>query len=257
MPEKYMNQQIEPSHVAIVHWLGLDQFVPEQFMTSNWVSTEVLFIIRLLNAIYSTIVFWVYFAVLTKAGRANTIFAAFTTLNFIGLHAYLITSTVHHVRYLHTRKLDFLLNQYAVLNYLYFLLYSVVATFNLSMVIIFWSMLANSNGVVYQVVLPPLIHWLNLSVHGASLLMIMIEVVLVRVRMSIRMVLPVFFIYVSYILLTFIIYGATKVWEYPFLDWSQGPIAVLWYFVITTVCFASFFTIMLVEHVRDQIAAFL
>ncbi|KAI8365710.1 hypothetical protein BD560DRAFT_436311 [Blakeslea trispora] len=257
MSNKHLDQKIDPSHYVVIRWLGLDQLAPEQMVTSHWVSTRVFFVIRLLNAIYSTIVFWIYFAIMAKTGQLNTIFAAFTTLNFIGLHAYLVTATVHHARYLYTKKIDFWLNQPAILNYLYVFLYSTVATFNIIVVVIFWSMLVDANGAAIFALLGPLINWINLSVHGISLLMIMIDVLLVRFRTNARMVLPVFLIFIMYILLTFIIYATTEHWEYPFLDWSQGPIAALWYFVNLAVCIASFFVVMLIEYIRDQLASFL
>ncbi|KAI8078943.1 uncharacterized protein B0P05DRAFT_637466 [Gilbertella persicaria] len=254
---KYKDQKLNPSTYAIIRWFGFDQLVPEHIVTSHWMSTKVFFMVRFTITLYSTIVFWIYLAILAKAGKFNGFFAAFTTLNFIGIHAYFVTTSVHHIRYLYSKNVDFLLNQFAVLNYMLLYLYSTVVTYNILTPVIFWSILVNSNGVAYPVSIEdPIVMWINLSVHGISLFMIMIDTVLNRIRIPIRMVLLVFITLVLYVLLTFIIYASTGTWEYPFLDWSQGPIAALWYFILFIVCIASFFIVILIQYVRDWIAHF-
>lgn len=51
------------------------------------------------------------------------------------------------------------------------------------------------------------VEWLNVSVHGASFFLMFIDVVLNSMTVPIRLVLPVFFTLISYMLLAFIIYA--------------------------------------------------
>lgn len=87
---KYEDKKVSPSRFACVGWFGFDQFVPERAVTAHWVSTRTFFVIRFVLALYSTIVFWNYMAVEISWGAGPTIFQAFTTLTFVGLHSYLV-----------------------------------------------------------------------------------------------------------------------------------------------------------------------
>lgn len=51
------------------------------------------------------------------------------------------------------------------------------------------------------------VEWLNVSVHGASFFLMFIDVLLNSMTIHIRLVLPVFFTLISYMLLAFIIYA--------------------------------------------------
>ncbi|CEP17730.1 hypothetical protein [Parasitella parasitica] len=168
---EYKDQQVKPSNYAIIRWFGFDKFVPEQAVTSYWVSPKALFIIRLLLALYTTIVFWTFLALTAVFSDLRRFFSAFTTMTFIGLHGYLITASVHLFRYLRHKNVDFLLNQAPVWNYLYMYLYSTIITFNILTPAVFWSIL---NTEAFWVrfttevgqVPPIIIMWINVSVHG-------------------------------------------------------------------------------------------
>lgn len=43
-------------------------------------------------------------------------------------------------------------------------------------------------------------------------------------------------------------------WVYPFLDWKQGPITALYYFIVAVVVVLAFFAQVLIHFVRDFIA---
>jgi hypothetical protein len=91
MAAKYLDEKLPQSNYAVIRWFGFDQFVPEQAVTSYWVSSKTFFIIRFVLALYSTIVFWTYLGLLAAYSPIfSGFFAAFTTLTFIGLHAYLV-----------------------------------------------------------------------------------------------------------------------------------------------------------------------
>lgn len=85
---KYQDEKLTGSNYAFIRWFGFDQFIPETAVTSHWVSSKVFFIIRFILTLYTTITLWVDIGV-TASGR---LFAFFTTLTFIGLHAYLVVS---------------------------------------------------------------------------------------------------------------------------------------------------------------------
>ena len=87
---KYQDQKVKPSKYALIRWFGFDQFEPERAVTSYWISSKAFFVIRFLLALYSTVVFWTYLGLLASFADVRGFFSAFTTLTFIGLHAYLI-----------------------------------------------------------------------------------------------------------------------------------------------------------------------
>lgn len=85
-------ESLQPSKYSIIRWFGFDQFIPEQAFNSHWMSSKNFFILRMILTLYSTITFWAYLVVMIDLGRFSGFFAAFTTLTFIGLHAYLVVS---------------------------------------------------------------------------------------------------------------------------------------------------------------------
>lgn len=90
MIKAYRDETIENSSLKIVRWFGLDQFEPERAVTSHFVSSKTLFLIRLPLSLYSLIVMWVDIIWTIKSGEFRHFFAYFTDLTFVGLHAYLI-----------------------------------------------------------------------------------------------------------------------------------------------------------------------
>lgn len=88
----YCDEPIKRSNVAIIRWLGLDQFEPERAVSSNFVSSKTLFIIRSPLVLYSFVVLWVDIIWSLKTGEFKHFFAYFTDLTFIGLNAYLLVN---------------------------------------------------------------------------------------------------------------------------------------------------------------------
>lgn len=86
----YKDEKVHDSRYRVIRWFGFDQFVPERAVTSYWISSKTFFVIRFILALYSTIVFWFYLGGTAAYSSFTGFFAAFTTLTFIGLHAYLV-----------------------------------------------------------------------------------------------------------------------------------------------------------------------
>lgn len=184
-----------------------------------------------------------------------------------------------------------MLNQPSVLNYLFVYLYATVITNKYVLIpasyivqmltngcltsvvtpVVYWSLLnQGTNGV------PAISVWTNVSVHGVSFFLMLIDVTFNRMKISIRMVLFAILTVVLYMFLAFIIFAkwvkyhmrcttlkahtpflmlySTGRWVYPFLRWSQGPITALWYFVVAIIVVLSFFIMILVHRVRDMVA---
>ncbi|KAG2194031.1 hypothetical protein INT47_009922 [Mucor saturninus] len=245
----YKDEKLPPSNYAVLRWFGFDQFVPETAVTSHWVSPKVFLAIRSLLALYSTIVIWTDIGFDAYHGKFTGFFAFFTNLTFIGLHAYLITSTVHHIRYLRNKNVDSFLKQPAFLNYLYVYLYCTVITNNIVTPVVFWGILARYLGPISTMQ-----SWLNASVHGASFFLMIFDVIFNRMKVPIRMILFVFFTVVLYMFLTFIVHASAGYWVYPFLDWKQGPITAAYYFAVAVIVVLAFFIQVLIHYVRDLIA---
>ncbi|CAO3653847.1 unnamed protein product [Mucor hiemalis] len=241
----YQDEKIKPSRYAILRWFGFDQFVPETAVTSHWISSKALFAIRLILAVYTTITMWVNIGV-SKSGKT---FAFFTTLTFVGLHAYNVTACVHHFRYLRNKNMNFMLNQPSFLNYLYVYLYCTVVTFNIVTPVVFWSILAKGYSPKDVMGL-----WLNVSLHLVTFFIMIIDVILNRMRIPIRMVIFVILTVLFYMFLAFIVYATNGFWVYPFLDWKQGGKAAIWYVAVALIVVVSFFIQVLIHYLRDLIA---
>lgn len=74
----------------LVQWFGFDDFKPERAVTSHFISSRTLFLIRLPITVYCFIVMWVDVIYTTQSGEFKHFFAYFTDLTFIGLLAYYI-----------------------------------------------------------------------------------------------------------------------------------------------------------------------
>ncbi|CAO3630316.1 unnamed protein product [Mucor hiemalis] len=213
MVRAYRDETIETSSVKIVHWFGLDQFEPERAVTSHFVSSKTLFLIRLPLSLYSLIVMWVDIIWTIKSGEFRHFFAYFTDLTFIGLHAYLITTLYHHAKYLWSEKSDYttlrrpssFLDQSPILNYLFVYLYHTVIVYNIQTPVVFWALLADEK--LFKAHLSPVDFWISISLHAVTLFILLLEVTLNRMIVMKRMVLLVFGTVVLYMCLTFIIFA--------------------------------------------------
>ncbi|KAG0167940.1 Transmembrane protein 62 [Apophysomyces sp. BC1034] len=236
----FRDERLEPSSYAFIRWLKLDQFEPERAVTSYFVSSTILFCIRVALALYSTIVLWADIGWCIETGQFDHFFAYFTHLTFIGLHAYFLTTLYHHARYLlnSCRPATFL-GQPATLNYLYVYLYHTIITYNIITPLVYWLLL--SGEVLGGQYVAPMDWWLTISLHGATAFMMFTDVMLNRMVIYIRMVIFVFLTVVVYMLLTFIIFGTEGWWVYSFLDWKQGPSAAIWYLMVSSFVIICFF----------------
>ena len=90
----YRDERIDSSDSKIIRWLKLDHFEPERTLTSYFVSSKTLFMIRIPLVLYSAIVMWADIGTSISTGEINHYFAYFTRFTFIGLHAYLVVSIV-------------------------------------------------------------------------------------------------------------------------------------------------------------------
>ncbi|KAI9494611.1 hypothetical protein BDB00DRAFT_296506 [Zychaea mexicana] len=247
----YSDERLEPSPYAIIRWFGFDKFIPEAAVTSHWVSSNVFLCIRSIVALYSTIVIWTNIGSSARDGTIQSFFAFFTTLTFIGLHAYLVTAVYHHVRYiLAKRQLVSFFNQPAVLNYLYYYLYHTILVFNIITPVVYWALLADVQGQGSNA----LGVWLNVSVHGVSFFMMMSEMIFCRIKMQMNIVLLIVIHVILYMFLSFIVHASAGFWVYPFLDWDQGPVAAGLYIGVGACFVVVFFLQMLFHLIRDWIA---
>lgn len=88
----YKSQRLERSNWAFIRWFGFDQFEPERAVTSYWIPAKAFLGIRLLTVLYSTIIMWASLGSSAAHHQIHIYFGYFTTLTFIGLHAYLVVS---------------------------------------------------------------------------------------------------------------------------------------------------------------------
>ncbi|KAI8093007.1 uncharacterized protein BX664DRAFT_328711 [Halteromyces radiatus] len=246
---QYTDVRLNRSRYEFFRWFGFDQFEPERAVTSYWVSSKVFLGIRILTVLYSTIIMWASVAGSAIAHTFNIYFGYFTTLTFVGLHAYLVTSVYHHVRYIWSGQLDSFFKQPTALNYLYVYLYHTIITFNIVTPVVYWAVL-NDAGAKPS----PEVMWVNVSVHGVSLGLMLIDVIFNRMKVYTNMIILIILHVVIYMCLAFLVHAITGVWVYGFLDWSRGLSAALIYVCVGTFFMIVFFVMIGIHDLRDWIA---
>ncbi|KAG1446672.1 hypothetical protein G6F56_009498 [Rhizopus delemar] len=253
----YCDEPIKRSDSALIRWFSLDRFEPERAVSSNFVSSKTLFILRLPLVLYSFVVLWVdiFWSIIT--GEFRHFFAYFTDLTFIGLNAYLLTTLYHHAKYLwltsssSQRPVSFF-DQPPVLNYLYVYLYHTVIVFNIQTPVVFWSLLANER--LFNAHLSRVDFWISISLHAVTLFTILTEILFNRMIVQKKMIILVYGTVVAYMLMTFIIFAVEKWWVYSFLDWSVGPSAAIWYLAISLIIIIIFYFQLGLHKLRDLVA---
>jgi uncharacterized protein YacL len=93
------------------------------------------------------------------------------------------------------------------------------------------------------------------SVHAASFFQMMIDVIFNRMIVIPRLVIFELMGLILYMCLAFIIYATQHYWTYPFLDWSQGGKAAIWYIVVAVIAVVVFFLQYGIHRLRDYIAS--
>ncbi|KAI8577124.1 hypothetical protein K450DRAFT_253761 [Umbelopsis ramanniana AG] len=247
-------QSIPKSSNAVIRWFKLDQFEPERAVTSNWVSSRTLLMIRTLPVLYGLIVLFGNMGTMARDGLFQYFFCFFTDMTYIGLCSYLLCVYGHHVRYLlspkpHTPQSFF--NQWSFLNYLFVILYHTIICFNIVTPVVFWALIY---GYIKNQVSNTEQWWLATSVHAVSFFMMMTEVTFTKMVCVPRMVLFPLFVLILYTCLTFVIFAVDHAWVYPFLDWSQGAEAAIWYALVALVAVIGFFLNYGVHQLRDAVA---
>ncbi|CAO3608773.1 unnamed protein product [Cunninghamella blakesleeana] len=252
MTKEYQDERLNRSNYSFFRWFGFDLFQPERAVTSYWIPSKVFLVIRLVICIYSTIVMWGNLGnsaiSYKKEDTPFIFFGFFTNLTFIGLHAYYVTVCYHHVRYILSKNLDSFFKQPTAINYLFVYLYHTVITFNIVTPVVYWAFLSGGTKMT------SLQTWLNVSVHGVSFFMMLIDVILNRMQIYVNMVLLLIINVVLYMCLSFVVYSSTGIWVYPFLNWSLGATAALMYIVVGAVFVIAYFIIMAIHDLRDWIA---
>ncbi|KAI8060300.1 hypothetical protein BC940DRAFT_350671 [Gongronella butleri] len=245
------DEVIPSSKGRLVQWFGFDQFQPERAMTSHFISVNALLAVRVVLVLYSGAVQWASIYWMATHFQFERYFAYFTYLTFIGLHAYFVTTLYHQVRYLlATRRPVSFLFQWPCLNYLYVYLYHTVITFNMVTPVVYWALLSY-DFISKAATNDRMEWWLTPSVHGASLIMVMIEITLNRMIVHTRMLLLVLFTVILYLVLA-LIYYETEGWlVYSFMDLSQPAHAAMYYGGIFIFIVACFFFQKAIHSLRD------
>lgn len=96
--------------------------------------------------------------------------------------------------------------------------------------------------------------WMDCSLHLVTFFLMIIDVIFNRMKVPIRMVLPVLITMLFYMFLAFIIYAVNGFWVYPFMNWNQGGSTAIWYFAVALIVVAAFFFQVLIHFLRDLIA---
>ncbi|KAG0367191.1 hypothetical protein BC939DRAFT_450849 [Gamsiella multidivaricata] len=231
-----------------VRALKLNRFQPNRIVTSHLVSPMTLAIVRGIEFLYTFVTSIIVWAT-TKA--AVDYFQYFTHLSYFGLMAYLFASTVWSTLYLRrpeSERAKWLRSGSPWWGYTHWLFYSTVVTYAVVIPIVFWSYLAWDRASWTRME-----YFRNISVHALNgVFGAVVELILNR-----HFLLPVHSLFVAavmilYMLMTFLVFAGQGTWVYPFLDWSQGPIAAAYYFIVAAGLFVIYFILYFLHKYRNK-----
>ncbi|KAF9348216.1 hypothetical protein BGX26_000365 [Mortierella sp. AD094] len=232
----------------IVRAMKLDRFEPNRIVTSNIVSPKTLAIIRGIEFLYvlaATISVWA-----TTKGAIHY-FQFFTHLTYFGLMSYLFASTLWGYFYLRqpeSERAHWVKSGSPWLGYTHWLLYSTVITFSVIVPIVFWTLLASGMNKW-----TPVEFYQNISEHALDgVFGALFEMILSRHFLQ-----PIHSLFVAAVMLmymcwSFVVHATTGKWVYPFLDWSQGPKAAIYYIGIAVALFIVFFAMYFIHKYRNK-----
>ncbi|KAF8981720.1 hypothetical protein BGZ46_002383 [Entomortierella lignicola] len=232
----------------IVRALKLDRMEPNRIVTSNLVSPKTLMIIRGLIFLYvlaATISVWV------TSLDALDYFKYFTHLTYFGLMSYFLASTLWGYFYLRqpeSERANWVKSGSPWWAYTHWLLYATVVTFSVIVPIVFWSLLAS--GISSWT---PLEYYQNISEHALD----GVFGALFEMTLNRHFLQPVHSFFVAavmilYMFWAFVVYAATGGWVYPFLAWSQGPKAAIYYIAIAIALFIVYFVEYFIHKYRNK-----
>ncbi|GJJ75550.1 hypothetical protein EMPS_07908 [Entomortierella parvispora] len=233
---------------SIVRFMKLDRFEPNRIVTSNLVSPKVLAAVRFVELLYVSAAM---ISVWATASSAGEYFRYFTNLTYFGLFSYLLASTIWSFGYLRqpvSERAQWVKLGNPWWGRAHWLLYSTVATYSIVVPIVFWTLLTAgmsswSSLTWYQ----------NLSVHALDgLFGAIVELTLNRHFLQPIHSVFVAVVMVFYMFLTFVVHKTQGLWVYPFLDWSQGPIAAAYYIGIAVGLFIIYFISLLIHKYRNK-----
>ncbi|KAG0270252.1 hypothetical protein BGZ95_001764 [Linnemannia exigua] len=232
----------------VIKHLKLDRFEPNRIVTSNVVGPKVLCAIRAVELLYVTIALVIVWC---KSASLTAYLKYFTNLTFFGIFAYLLSSTIWSVFYIRipeSERAHWVKQGNPWWGYTHWLLYSSVVVYSVVVPIVFWTLL--SKGMSSWT---PMAMYQNISVHAMDgVFGALGELILSRHFLQ-----PVHSILVAgvmllYMLMTFIVYASEGTWVYPFLSWSQGPIAAAYYIGIAICLFILFFALYFIHNARNN-----
>ncbi|KAF9155756.1 hypothetical protein BG015_008686 [Linnemannia schmuckeri] len=232
----------------VIKFLKLDRFEPNRIVTSNVVGPKVLCAIRAIELLYVTIaliIVWCNSTSFTNYAKY------FTNLTFFGIFAYLLSCTIWSVFYIRVPEAErahWVKQGNPWWGYTHWLLYSTVVVYSVVVPLVFWTLLSKGMSswtamAMYQ----------NISVHAMDgVFGALGELVLSRHFLQPIHSFLVAGVMLLYMLLTFIVYAREGTWVYPFLRWSQGPIAAVYYIGIAIGLFLVFFALYFIHNARNS-----
>jgi hypothetical protein len=95
-------------------------------------------------------------------------------------------------------------------------------------------------------------HWKNYSVHAIDGVFALFELIFNRHFLQPVHSVVVAFVMLMYMCLTFVVRQTKGTWVYPFLDWDQGLICIVYYLGIAVGLFVIYFLLMAVHRLRNR-----
>ncbi|KAG8844560.1 hypothetical protein FRB91_002532 [Serendipita sp. 411] len=246
-------------------WFGLHQPFDAGYrlVTSGTVKPWVLFLIRLLLAIWSV-----------AAGLAHIIlsqavldeipfkqyYVYFTRLTFIGLTSYFCAAAFHSgffvlsLRQLKkgeaTRAPWYPLQKWGrVLQFLHLALFSTIITYPIIVTVVYWAILASN-----QSFSSPFYSWSNIAFHALNSVLLLVELIFGRVRLYLGYWIVCAIVLALYLGMAYLVHSVQDIWVYGFLDPQKPGAHVAAYIVgILVAETVVFIVIWGLIHIRDWI----
>ncbi|KAF9898083.1 hypothetical protein BX616_004516 [Lobosporangium transversale] len=229
-------------------FLRYDRLDLTRIISSNLVSANALFLIRLFVSLHLSAVFIATLYVSARDEVFYMVFTTFTNLSNIGLTAYYLTVTYHSYSFNRHRDLRSLTSQHWLLTSALGLLYASVVVFHIVVPAIYWSLLFDPNNTM-----DTLNEYVDYSHHGVDFACILIEMIFNRMELPWVYILGPISMIILYMFLAWVYFAVRGLWLYSFLDWSNGAMAAAWYIALL-IGFALLFVLQKYIHQgRDRL----
>ncbi|CAG8480972.1 7597_t:CDS:2 [Paraglomus occultum] len=192
-----------------------DTYDPSLSFSSYFVSSKTLFVVRLVMAIYCTVVF-IATIVQYIVNQNDKVLVYFTNLSYLGLTVYFLLSV-----YLGAKTSM----RPTFLHYVHFVLYHTVIHFHIIVPLVYWFFLDDLTSET-----PAITWWRTVSMHAGDGIFMLVELWLNKQILYWSYLLITMLFLLLFMFESWVVHAVDHFWVYNFLSWDSGAAkAATWY----------------------------